>query len=169
VELLGRNSKRNNVTRLRTILAGHERDRPPARATRSPQRQRRLDDQEQVQLLAAYDQGVMINDRAEMFGLSRTAVIANLTDSGPNPAEGSSNGVSKKPSRSTNRDGHSPRSARSTASTPRRCATHSSEPVSPCGHALVRGDDGAVDVDGEAPAIRSTSAPLRAGGGAVAA
>jgi hypothetical protein len=34
---------------------------------------------------------------------------------------------------------------------------------------LVRGDVGAVDVDGEAPAIRSTSAPLRAGGGAIAA
>jgi AraC-like DNA-binding protein len=78
VELLGLYSNRDTVTKFQRVLAGHGRDRPSARATRSPQRQRRLDDQEQAQLLAAYEQGVMINDLAAMFGLSRTAVMANL-------------------------------------------------------------------------------------------
>jgi AraC-like DNA-binding protein len=88
VELLGRNSKRNNVTRLEAVLAGHGRDRLPARTTRSRQVQRRLDDQEQAQLLAAYDQGVMINDLASMFGLSRTAVMANLNKLGAESRRG---------------------------------------------------------------------------------
>lgn len=34
MELLGRNSKRDNVTRLEAVLAGHGRDRLPARTTR---------------------------------------------------------------------------------------------------------------------------------------
>lgn len=88
MELLGCNSKRNNVTKLQAILAGQERDRLPARTTRSPHRQRRLDDQEQAQLLAAYDQGVMINDLASMFGLSRTAVMANLNKLGAESRRG---------------------------------------------------------------------------------
>jgi len=88
VELLGRNSKRNNVTRLRAILAGHGRDRPPARATRSPQRQRRLDDQERTQLLASYNEGVMISDLAEMFGISQSAALANLARLGAEPRRG---------------------------------------------------------------------------------
>jgi AraC-like DNA-binding protein len=88
VELLGRNSKRNNVTRIEAILAGHGRDRLPVRPTRSHQRQRRLDDQEQAQLLSAYDQGVMINDLAAMFGLSRTAVMANLNRLGAESRRG---------------------------------------------------------------------------------
>lgn len=78
VELLGLYSNRDNATMVQRILAGHGRDRPPARTTRSPLRQRRLDVQEQAQLLAAYKQGVKINDLAEVFGLSRTAVMANL-------------------------------------------------------------------------------------------
>jgi len=69
VELMGRYSNHDNVTALRRILAGPERDHPPARTTRSRQFQRRLDDQELAQLLAAYEGGVMINDLAEMFGL----------------------------------------------------------------------------------------------------
>lgn len=85
---MGRNSKQDNVTRLHAILAGHERDRLPARPTRSVQRQRRLDVQEQAQLLASYDVGVMINDLAEMFGLSRTAVMANLNRLGAESRRG---------------------------------------------------------------------------------
>ena len=60
-ELLGRNSKRDNVTRLRAILAGHGRDRLPARATRSRQVQRRLDDQERTQLLAAFNEAAELD------------------------------------------------------------------------------------------------------------
>jgi AraC-like DNA-binding protein len=88
VELLGRNSKRDNVTKLLSILAGEGRDRPPDRPTRSLQHQRRLDDQELAQLLAAYDQGVMINDLAAMFDLSRTAVMANLNRLGAESRRG---------------------------------------------------------------------------------
>lgn len=79
VELLGLDSNRDNATKLQRVLAGHGCDRLTARTTRSPRRQRRLDGQEQAQLLTAYDQGVMINDLAVMFGLSRTAVITKLS------------------------------------------------------------------------------------------
>jgi AraC-like DNA-binding protein len=78
VELLGRYSNRDIATKLQRVLAGHGRDRLPDRTTRSAQRQRRLDNQERARLLAAYDHGVMINELAAMFGLSRTAVMANL-------------------------------------------------------------------------------------------
>ena len=88
MELLGANSKRNIVTTLRSILAGQGRDRLPDRPTRSRQFQRRLDDQEQAQLLAAYEQGARVNDLAEIFGVSRSAVMANLSRLGAESRRG---------------------------------------------------------------------------------
>ena len=49
---------------------------------------RGLDDQERAQLLAAYTEGVMISDLADMFDLSRTAVMANLTRLGAESRRG---------------------------------------------------------------------------------
>ena len=82
VELLGRNSKRNNVTRLQAILAGHERDRLPARTTRSRQSQRRLSEESIAKLVVAYAAGGRINDLATTFGVSRTAVMHHLQRQG---------------------------------------------------------------------------------------
>ena len=88
VEVLGADSKQNIVTALRSILAGEGRDRLPDRPTRSRQFQRRLDDQEQAQLLAAYEQGARVNDLAEIFGVSRSAVIANVSRLGAESRRG---------------------------------------------------------------------------------
>ena len=88
VELLGANSKRDNVTKLLSILAGEGRDRLPARPTRSRQFQRRLDDQELAQLLAAYERGVIIDDLATMFDIDRTTVMANLSRLGAESRRG---------------------------------------------------------------------------------
>ena len=85
---MGANSKRNIVTALRAILAGEGRDRLPARPTRSRQFQRRLDDQELTQLLAAYEQGARVNDLAQIFGVSRSAVMANLSRLGAESRRG---------------------------------------------------------------------------------
>jgi hypothetical protein len=38
--------------------------------------------------LAAYNQGVMINDLAEMFGISQSAALANLARLGAEPRRG---------------------------------------------------------------------------------
>jgi AraC-like DNA-binding protein len=88
VELLGRYSNRDNATKLQRVLAGQDGDRMSARPTRSPLRQRRLEDQEQAQLLVAYNKGVLVNDLAAMFGLSRTTVMANLRRLGAEPRRG---------------------------------------------------------------------------------
>ena len=88
VELLGANSKRDNVTKLLSILAGEGRDRLPARPTRSRQFQRRFDDQELAQLLAGYEQGARVNDLAEIFGVSRSSVMANLSRLGAESRRG---------------------------------------------------------------------------------
>ena len=105
LEVMGRNSKRNNVTRLHAILAGHGRDRLPARATRSRQVQRRLDDQERTQLLAAFNEGVLISDLAKMFSINQSAALANLARLGAEPRRGIVQRRLEEAARSTRRAG----------------------------------------------------------------
>ena len=88
MEVLGANSKRDNVTKLLSILAGEGRDQLPDRPTRSRQFQRRLDDQELAQLLAAYEQGARITDLAAMFDIDRTTVMSNVSRLGAESRRG---------------------------------------------------------------------------------
>lgn len=77
VELLGRYSNRDIVTKVRQILAGQGRDHPPARTTRSVrQHQRRLGPDEIESLLEAYRAGTFIDDIAHQFGIHPTTVWA---------------------------------------------------------------------------------------------
>lgn len=82
VELLGRYSNSDIATRLERILSGRGRDRPPARPTRSPRRLSRLTGDEVAELGRLRQDGAEINDLAARFGLSRSAVMANLERAG---------------------------------------------------------------------------------------
>ena len=78
VELLGRTSKRNSATKLRSILAGDERDCLLARATRSVRWLRRLSEELIATLVLAYEAVGQINDRAAAFGASHSTVGRTL-------------------------------------------------------------------------------------------
>ena len=82
VELLGRYSKLDIATKLRSILAGGGRDDPPARTTRSVRRLRRLSDPEVDQLVERYQNGCSIHILARDFGIHRTTVTAQLKTGG---------------------------------------------------------------------------------------
>ncbi len=69
-------------------ISGVDPDVGPTRHREPRQLQRRLDDQEQAQLLAAYDQGVMINDLGAMFDVSRVTVMATLNRLGAESRRG---------------------------------------------------------------------------------
>ncbi len=79
---MGRYSNPDNVSRLQRILAGHDRDRLPARTTRSVQRQRRLNRNEVRELLTQYNAGLLINQLAAQFDISRTTVMKHLERAG---------------------------------------------------------------------------------------
>ncbi len=82
---MGRYSNHDNVTTLQDILAGQERDRPPARTTRSlrkKQVQHRLEPEEVDRLVERYRTGTKINDLAAEFAISRTAVMNHVERAG---------------------------------------------------------------------------------------
>jgi hypothetical protein len=76
VELLGRYSNPDNVSRLTSILAGQGRDRPSGRSVRSHQHQTRLNTDQTRELLEAYEQGIEIKDLAAQFRVDRATVAA---------------------------------------------------------------------------------------------
>ena len=85
VELLGRYSNQEIVTRLQGVLAGQKPDRLPARTTRSlrtKQVQHRLEPEKVDQLLERYGAGTKINDLAAEFGISRTTVMKHVERAG---------------------------------------------------------------------------------------
>jgi AraC-like DNA-binding protein len=85
VELMGRYSNHDNVTTLQRILAGHERDRPPARTTRSPRQkqvQHRLEANEVDRLLDRYRAGAKINELATEFAINRNTVMKHVERAG---------------------------------------------------------------------------------------
>ena len=82
---MGRYSNHDNVTTLQRILAGQERDRPPARTTRSlrsKQVQHRLGSEEVAQLLERYRAGTRIIDLATEFGIARNTVMKHVERAG---------------------------------------------------------------------------------------
>jgi DNA invertase Pin-like site-specific DNA recombinase len=83
VELMGRYSNHDNVTTLQRILAGQERDHPPARTTRSlRQIQHRLSTDEVQRLIELYLQGQLIDGLATQFNVSRTTVMKHVERAG---------------------------------------------------------------------------------------
>jgi biotin operon repressor len=73
---MGRYSNHDSVTTLQRILAGQERDHPPARTTRSlRQIQHRLSTDEVQRLIELYTQGELIDVLAAKFHISRTTVM----------------------------------------------------------------------------------------------
>jgi DNA-binding NarL/FixJ family response regulator len=83
VELMGRYSNPDNVAKLQHILAGQERDRPPARTTRSPhQIHHRLTTDDVKRLIDLYNQGELIDDLATQFHISRTTVMKHVERAG---------------------------------------------------------------------------------------
>jgi DNA-directed RNA polymerase specialized sigma24 family protein len=83
VELMGRYSNPDNVTKLQGILAGHEPECLPARTTRSPrQNQHRLTPDEVTRLLERYRDGTKISDLATEFQISRTTVMKHVERAG---------------------------------------------------------------------------------------
>jgi DNA-binding NarL/FixJ family response regulator len=83
VELMGRYSNHDKVATLQRILAGQERDRLPARTTRSlRQTQHRLSTDEVQRLIELYTHGELINDLAAQFHISRTTVMKHVERAG---------------------------------------------------------------------------------------
>jgi len=81
VELMGRYSNPDIVSRLQGILAGHKPGRLPARTTRSlrhKQAQHRLDPDEVARLIDRYRAGTKVSDLAVEFHISRTTVMNHV-------------------------------------------------------------------------------------------
>jgi IS30 family transposase len=78
VELMGRYSKLDIATKLRSILAGSGRDDPPDRTTRSVRRLLRLTDPEVARLVQRYKDGCSIHILARDFDVHRTTISAHL-------------------------------------------------------------------------------------------
>src|SRR6266550_2008787 len=80
---MGRYSNHDNVTTLQRILAGQERDRPPARTTRSLRHiQHRLSTDEVQRLIELYTHGELIDALAARFHISRTTVMKHVERAG---------------------------------------------------------------------------------------
>jgi DNA-directed RNA polymerase sigma subunit (sigma70/sigma32) len=82
VELLGRYSNHDILSKLRQVVAGDGRDRPSARTVRSHQLQHRLKPDETNELLADYNVGTTIDALAEQFRVNRTTVLSILDRAG---------------------------------------------------------------------------------------
>ena len=83
VELLGRYSNPDNVAALPRILARQERDRPPARTTRSPRQvHRRLTPDDIERLIHLYTQGELIDVLATQFHIHRMTVMKHVERAG---------------------------------------------------------------------------------------
>jgi len=75
---MGRYSKLDITSRLRSILAGSGRGSPPARTTRSVRRLRRLTGPEVDQLVEHYQSGESIRALAKDFSVHRTTISGQL-------------------------------------------------------------------------------------------
>ena len=75
---MGRYSKLDIATKLRSILAGSGRDDLPARTTRSVRRLRRLTEAEVAELVTLRRSGEQIDVLAERFAIGRNTVMAHL-------------------------------------------------------------------------------------------
>jgi hypothetical protein len=75
---MGRYSKLDIATKLRTILAGSGRDGLPGRTTRSVRRLRGLTEVEVAELVSLRQTGEQIDVLAERFGIGRSTVMAHL-------------------------------------------------------------------------------------------
>jgi hypothetical protein len=79
VDLLGRYSNPDNVSRLNRILSGQGRDRPSHRPVPSVrQQQTRLTDSQQSELLDRYPAGEPASALAKEFGVHRATVFSSL-------------------------------------------------------------------------------------------
>ena len=80
---MGRYSNHDKVTTLQRILAGQERDHPPARTTRSLRHiQNRLSTDEVQRLIELYTRGELINALVAKFHISRTTVMKHVERAG---------------------------------------------------------------------------------------
>ena len=83
VDLLGRYSNPDNVSRLNRILSGQGRDRPSHRPVPSvKQKQTRLADSDQISVLERYLAGETANTLADYFDVNRATVFATLQRAG---------------------------------------------------------------------------------------
>jgi transposase-like protein len=83
VEVMGRYSNPDIVSRLNRILAGQGRDRPSHRPVRSlPQKRTRLTQEQVFELVAMHERGVPIDQLASVFGVHRTTVMTHLDRAG---------------------------------------------------------------------------------------
>jgi DNA invertase Pin-like site-specific DNA recombinase len=83
VELMGRYSNPNIVTRLRQVLAGQERDRPSRRPVPSlRQKQTRLTDSQRSDLVRRYQAGESSNALACEFGVDRRTATRIIRTTG---------------------------------------------------------------------------------------
>ena len=79
VEVMGRYSNPDNVSRLNRILSGHGRDRPSHRPVPSiRQQQTRLTDSQHSELLDRYLAGEPASALAKEFGVHRATVFSTL-------------------------------------------------------------------------------------------
>jgi hypothetical protein len=83
VDLLGRYTNPDNVSRLHRILSGQGRDRPSHRPVPSlPQKQTRLTQEQVSELIAMHERGVPIDELASVFDIHRTTVMTHLDRAG---------------------------------------------------------------------------------------
>jgi DNA-binding CsgD family transcriptional regulator len=83
VDLLGRYSNPDNVARIRHVLAGQGRDGPSHRPVPSvKQKQTRLTDSAQIEVLERYRAGETANTLADAFDVNRATVFAILQRAG---------------------------------------------------------------------------------------
>jgi transposase-like protein len=75
---MGSYSNPSFVSRLRTILAGQDRDPVSDRSTETRQIQRRLSPEDVAELVAAHEEGASQQELAARFGIFRTTVAAHL-------------------------------------------------------------------------------------------
>ena len=78
MEVLGSYSNPSLMSRIQTILAGQNGDRPSDRSRPSRQIQRHLGADEVLSLVDTYAQGDTIDELASKFGIHRTTVMAHL-------------------------------------------------------------------------------------------
>ena len=83
MDLLGRYSNPDNVTRMNRILTGQGRDRPSHRPVPSlRQKQTKLAQEQVSELVTMHERGIPIDDLASVFDVHRTTVMTHLDRAG---------------------------------------------------------------------------------------
>ena len=83
MELMGRYSNPDIVSRLRRVLSGQGRDRPSARTVRSlRQKQTRLSGDQVGEVVERYQAGETANALAQVFGVHRTTIVRHVEATG---------------------------------------------------------------------------------------